>query len=103
MKSNVIVLQQGGLGDIFFIQKLCKKLSRNYNVYHPVTSEMWNAGVNQLITEDVKCGIDLDLPQDNVMLYDCSNQPKPNGSVDIMTSKYASTDFGWHDWREYFT
>ena len=50
MRSNVIVLQQGGLGDIFFVQKLCKNLSRNYNVYHPVTPEMWNAGASQLIT-----------------------------------------------------
>jgi len=103
MKSSIIVLQQGGLGDIFFVQKLCKKLSENYDVYHPVTPEMWNAGANQLITENVKCGVNLDLPKENVMVYDCSNQPKPNGSADIMTSKYASVGFSWHDWRDYFT
>lgn len=103
MRSNVIVLQQGGLGDIFFVQKLCKNLSKNYNVYHPVTPEMWNAGASQLITGDVICGPNLDLPRENVMLYDCSNQPQPNGSADIMTSKYASSGVGWHDWRDHFT
>ena len=103
MKANVIVLQQGGLGDIFFIQKLCKNLSHTYNVYHPVTTEMWNSGVSQLITDDVICGTNLQLPQENTMVYDCSNQPKPNGAIDTMTSKYASTSVGWYDWQKYFT
>lgn len=99
---NVIVLQQGGLGDIFFIQKLCKVLSKNYEVYHPVTPEMWNSGVNQLIT-NVNCGYNLTLPTEKVLVYDCSNQPRPNGSVDIMTSKYASSSVGWEGWEDYFT
>ena len=102
MKSNVIILQQGGLGDIFFIQKLCKSLSKSYNVYHPVTQEMWKSGVCQLVTDDVICGTNIDLPTENVLVYDCSNQPKPNGSEDIMTSKYASSSVSWHDWKDYF-
>ena len=53
MRSNVIVLQQGGSWGHLFVQKLCKNLSKNYNVYHPVTPEMWNAGASQLITGDV--------------------------------------------------
>jgi len=102
MKANVIVLQQGGLGDIFFVQKLCKSLTRNYNVYHPVTKEMWDSGACRLNTGEVNTGYNLALPKENVMVYDCSNQPQPNGSSDIMTSKYASSSLSWHDWRMYF-
>lgn len=100
--STIIILQQGGLGDIFFIQKLCKVLSKNYKVYHPVTPEMWNSGVNQLITDDVICGVNPDFPRENVLAYDCSNQPRPNGTSDIMTSKYASSGIDWYDWKDYF-
>jgi len=97
---NLIVLQQGGLGDIFFIQKLCKVLSRTYEVYHPVTPEMWNSGASQLIT-NVHCGVNLQLPTENAIIYDCSNQPKPNGSADIMTSKYSSCPFGWQSQNQH--
>ena len=101
MRSNVIVLQQGGLGDIFFIQKLCKSLSKDFDVYHPVTQEMWDSGVCQLITDDVICGVNVTLPQYTLAMYDCSNQPMPNGSADTMTSKYASAPIDWYDWRDY--
>ena len=103
MKEKVSGLQQGGQGDIGKNQKESKKRGKKKSVYHPVTHEMWNSGVNQLITDEVVCGPNIDLPTENVMLYDCSNQPKPNGSADIMTSKYASSGVGWYDWRDYFT
>jgi len=99
---NLVVLQQGGLGDIFFIQKLLKEFHKKYEVYHPVTKEMWDAGCCQLRTP-VNTGWNIQIPRSDVFAYDCSKQPLPNGTADIMTSKYAGANMDWTDWSKHFS
>lgn len=96
---NLVLLQQGSLGDIFFIQKLAKELNKKYNVYHPITQQMWSAGCCQLKTP-VEFGWNINLPRSDVFSYDCGNQPC-NSPAETMTSKYGGMD--WSDWASYFT
>lgn len=111
MKKNLFVKQQGGLGDIMFIQKLCKELSKTYEVYHPVTYHMWISGIDQLTT-NVSCGYNIDIPKlstkhseknpENILVLDLSNQAC-EGPHDIMKCKYRAVDIDWSDWSKYFT
>ena len=101
---NILVRQPGGLGDIFFIQKLCKVLAQDHEVYHPVTHQMWNAGADQLETGKVHCGVNLPIPNDSAV-YDCSEQytlAPGRGKDEVMTSKYDGANIDWTDWRDYF-
>jgi len=98
--ESLSVKQQGGLGDIFFIQKLCKVFSQQYDVYHYVTSSMWNAGCDQLETP-VSCGPSISIPS-NSLVYDCSAQANGRPQSEVMTSKYDGAGVSWDDWRDYF-
>lgn len=100
---NIIVDQAGGLGDIFFIQKIAAVLSQEHTVYHPVTPACWSAGVDQMITNShIGAQGQLQLPSGEVGVLDLSNVPKPRGSWDVMGTKYDSVGISYDDWQDYF-
>jgi hypothetical protein len=100
---NIVIDQPGGLGDVFFIQKLCSVLSEDNVVYHPIIPTCWSAGVDQLITT-TKIGPKgtLDIPYDNVKVINLSQVPMVRGSWDVMSSKYIAFDVSYDDWQDYF-
>jgi len=100
MSNNLEINQPGSLGDIFFVQKLCKELSKEYNVFHSVTSQMWACGLEQLETH-VNFGPNLSIPSDG-LYYDCSGQYRGRPLEDVMTAKYLGCDMDWRDWADYF-
>lgn len=99
--TNLEVVQAGSLGDIFFIQKLCKVLSEGYEVYHRVSPQMWDTGVDQLTT-NVHCGPYIHIPDDGLS-YDCSAQADGLPPSEVMTCKYTGAGISYDDWSDYLT
>lgn len=97
--KNLEVVQPGSLGDIFFIQKLCKIFSESYNVYHFVFPHMWNCGVDQLETT-FDCGPNITIPSDR-FVYDCSAQAEGRPPSEVMTCKYDGAEISYDDWSNY--
>ena len=101
MDRNALqIIQEGALGDILFIQKLCKILHESYEVYHPVHSHLWVAGASRLITP-VNCGPSLHMPAHRYA-YDCSAQMQGRKHPEeVMTCKYDGAGIDWKDWADY--
>jgi hypothetical protein len=97
---KIFIEQPAGMGDIFFLQKLCKTLNHNHNVYHKIDKKMWDGGVNRLITP-VNCHWDLPEPIKDDLVYNGSRHP--NNPEDTMRAKYIDLGIDYNDWKEYFT
>lgn len=91
------ILQPAAFGDILFIQKLCKVLSEQYEVYHNINPMFWDRGADQLET-NVNFGPNLSIPNER-FVYDCSAHMKE--PKDLMTSKYEGIGIEWEDWTDY--
>lgn len=101
--GNIRLIQTAGLGDVFYIQKMCTVLSKENTVYLPVENTTWDRGANRLITDAVISPLrDLKIDTKNLREIDLSYQPKPNGYIDTMTSKYDGVNIDWRDWKNYF-
>jgi len=101
--GNIHLVQTVGLGDVFFIQKMCNVLSENNTVYLPVEDSTWSRGANRLRSPAIIA------PKSNLVAevadaerIDLSYQPQPRGYVDTMTSKYDGVGIDWRDWSDYF-
>lgn len=97
--NNLEVVQPGSFGDILFIQKLCKIFSKTYEVYHRVTPQMWQCGIDQLETP-IHCGPNISVPEDG-LLYDCSAQSEGRPPSDVMICKYEGAEISYDDWSDY--
>lgn len=104
MRENLEIVQEAGLGDVFFIQKLCKILNKNNKVYHKINPFIWSNGANRL-TSNITFGPNLTIPV-GTKKYDCSHQYNVDKMTDksrIMTYKYDAASIDWRDWAKYFT
>lgn len=97
--ENLEIRQPGCFGDILLIQKLCKVLSEQYNVYHYVYPHMWDIGIDQLET-NINFGPYIKIPDDG-LLYDCSAQYEGRPPSEQLTCKYEGANMPWEDWATY--
>jgi len=95
------IIQPGSLGDIFFVQKLCKVLSQSYRVHHKILPIFWNTGVDQLTTP-VNCGPNIQIPNEGLQ-YDPGSIAIGRDPAETMSCKYTEAEITYDDWADYLT
>lgn len=101
LREKMFIQQPAGLGDIFFLQKLCKIFHKErYETYHKIEKNMWFAGANRLTTS-AHCHWNLPNPSKHDLIYNGSRYP--NNPEDTMRTKYTDVGMEYDDWKEYFT
>jgi hypothetical protein len=97
---DILIDQPSGIGDLIFIQKLCSNLTSEGNkVFLPVDPFCWNTLISTLKSDAILNSA----PQNagDVRYINLSDQPKPNGFIDTMVSKYEGLGYEWMGWQDY--
>ena len=116
---SCLIRQPAGLGDIFYIQKICEHYSRlGYKVYLPVTQYYYDVVKKYIISPNVNfCSENESFPMKE-LYYSSFMKPLKNKTGDlyiplqyanyghpedvILYSKYKMANVSFEDWRDFF-
>jgi hypothetical protein len=99
--TDILLDQPAGIGDVLFVQKICSILARENRVYYPIDQACWDNGVCQVVSDAIMLPRSRIEIQPHFTTVNLSDQPKKNGYIDTMTSKYDGLGIDWRDWSSY--
>jgi|694.fasta_scaffold138673_2 hypothetical protein len=99
--KTCVIRQPAGLGDIFFCQKIAKKIQdQGYEIIWPVIPEfLW---IKNYIDGIVFCDINEQRPFEYDIIFSLEDADKLFPNISVMEAKYKLADLRWDNWCDHF-
>lgn len=101
MKKRALIKQPAGIGDIFFCQKIAKKIQdQGYEIIWPVIPEfLW---IKDYIEGIVFCDINEQRLFEYDIIFSLEDADKLFPNISVMEAKYELAGLRWDNWCDHF-